>query len=228
MKNIKLNPMSTVSEVAEYLRAYAEGAVSVHKGKKTIAVFTYKCGAETFVKAISGDFAEFFTVDTCSIDEKSNSSRHVAETVEKSYKLRFSNIKNKGVNGRSFLQNYGIPRAAIFEMSIDDFMNGYFEFIDEYGDGATNEIAKQRYAQRKSKKLENTQLTLTVGHYIEYLLCEQFGQSYSINVSNYKNGYDVKDSNGQKYEVKSCLGKIKFDGETYSFGGSSIELSKDR
>lgn len=225
---LKLNANSTVADFAEYLRAYAQGATSVHKDKKAIAVFSYKCGAETFVKAISGDFSEFFTTDTCSLDVKSNSSRHVAETVEKSYKLRFSNVKNKGANGRSFLQNYGIPRTAIFEMTVDDFMNGYFEFIEEYGDGATNEIARQRYAQRKAKKLESTQLTLTVGHYIEYLLCKQFGQSYSINVSNYKNGYDVKDSNGQKYEVKSCLGKIKFEGETYSFGGSSIELSKDR
>ena len=228
MKNFKLNPMSTTEEIRAYLEEYCRQLTAVYRTKAAIACFSYKIGGETRIQAISGNASDFFTVDTCTIDEKSFSSRHVSNTVEKSYKLRFTNVKNKGADGKSFFQKY-FNKNVIFDMSIDEFMESYDEFVNsmDYSD-VCSDIAKARYEQRKKHQKENTQLTLTVGHFVEKLICDVFGIDWKLNVSNFKNGYDIKDNNGQTYEVKSCLGKIKYNGETYSFGGSSIELTKDR
>lgn len=228
MKNFKLNPNSTVEEIRAYLEEYVRQLTSVYHTKAAIACFSYKIGGETRVQAVCGAPSDFFTVDTCSVDEKSFSSRHVSNTVEKTYKLRFTNVKNKGADGKSFFQKF-FNKNVVFDMSIDEFMESYDEFVNsmDYSD-VCSDIAKARYEQRKKHLKENTQLTLTVGHFVEKLICDTFGIDWKLNVSNFKNGYDVKDNNGQTYEVKSCLGKIKYNGETYSFGGSSIELTKDR
>lgn len=226
MTNI-LTKDSSIAEVRAYLDAYLRQLTAVYTNKLAIAVFAYKLGAETRIQAIIGSAADFFTEYTCSIDEKSNSSRHVSATAPKTYKLRFTNIKNKGANGKSFMQMF-FNKNVLFDISIDEFMNGYDEFVNslDYAE-ICSEIAAIRYKQKKQHKMESTQLNLTVGHYVEKLVCDTFGIDWRLNVANHKNGYDVKDRNGQTYEVKSCLGKIKWNGETYSFGGSSIEISKN-
>ena len=133
MKNFKLSPMSTVEEIRAYLEEYVRQLTSVYHTKAAIACFSYKIGGETRVQAVCGAPSDFFTVDTCSVDEKSFSSRHVSNTVEKTYKLRFTNVKNKGADGKSFFQKF-FNKNVVFDMSIDEFMeifNFYKKLSDE-------------------------------------------------------------------------------------------------
>lgn len=218
---LKLTQNSTREEVCAYIAAYITLATKVYSNKKLAIAFTYNMSGETFVKVVSVPFS-VLSADYVSIGEKSNSSRHVSADTEKTYKLRLTNLKNKGVNGKSFLKEYGFTSETLLEMTFSDFINGYEQFTEQYAEYANSVIYAQRAKQKRQKKAQNTQMTLTIGHYIESLLTND----WLINCVSVRNGYDVK-INNIPYEVKSCLGKIKFNGDTYSFGGSTIELSKD-
>ena len=218
---LKLKKDSTIEEISAYLTAYIALATKVYSNKKLAIAFTYNINGETFVKVVSVPFS-VLCADYVSIDVKSNSSRHVSEDVEKTYKLRLTNLKNKGGSGKSFIKEYGFTSETLLEMTFSDFINGYGQFTEQYAECANSVIYAQRAKQKKQKKAHSTQMTLTIGHYIESLLTND----WSINCTTVKNGYDVK-INNIPYEVKSCLGKIKFNDDTYSFGGSTIELSKD-
>lgn len=218
---LKLTKESTRQEICAYIAAYIALATKVYSNKKLAIAFTYNMNGETFVKVVSVPFS-VLCADYVSIDEKSNSSRHVSADTEKTYKLRLTNLKNKGESGKSFIKEYGFTSETLLEMTFADFISGYEQFTEQYAECANSVIYAQRAKQKRQKKAQNTQMTLTIGHYIESLLTND----WSINCITVRNGYDVK-INNVPYEVKSCLGKIKYNGENYSFGGSSIELTKD-
>ena len=218
---MKLTKNSTREEICAYIAAYIALATKTYREKQLAIAFTYNVSGKTFVKVVSVPFS-VLSADYVSIDEKSNPSRHVPADTEKTYKLRLTNLKNKGKNGKSFIKQYGFTSETLMEMTFDEFINGYEHFREQYAGCANSVIYAQKAKQKRQKKGENTQMTLTIGHYIESLLTKD----WTINCATVKNGYDVK-INGIPYEVKSCLGKIRYNDEIYSFGGSSIELSKD-
>ncbi len=220
---VKLNEFSTVEEINEYLNAWSHLATKIYTKKRLIIAFSYKCGTEYRFRAVKCDFTDIkpYMVSIC---EKSFSSRHVSSECDVTYKLRLENVKNgskKGVND-SFVKQF-FNNECVFDIDEKEFFTKFELFKSIYGHNASNIISAQRAKAKKQKKGENTEMTLTVGHFTEWLI----NPDYKINVKTIKNGYDYREKNGNTYEIKTCYSKVKYNGQIYSFGGSTIELSKD-
>lgn len=217
MAKMTLTKESTLAEVAAYLAEWRTLAVKKYPEKRlAIGLFT-----DSKFIILDCDFSDI-TENNVSIDEKSFSSMHKEDNGEKVYKLRLSNLKNSKNGEKSFLLRC-FRNTVLFECSLDEFFSRFEWFRNEYGNCANDVIFAQRAKAKRQKKAENTQMTLTVGHFAEYLLS---GGNWSINAKAIQNSYDVK-VNNTPYEVKTCLGKITYNGTIYNFGGSSIELAKD-
>ena len=221
---LKLNAFSTVEEISAYLAMWCKLATKVYREKKLIIAFSYKCGTEYRFRAVKCSFTDIkpYMVSVC---EKSFSSRHVSYECDVTYKLRLENVKNGSIKGSndSFVKQF-FNNECVFDIDENEFFTKFELFKSMYGHGASAEISAQRAKAKRQKKGENTEMTLTVGHFTEWLINPE---NYKINVKTVKNGYDYKDKNGNTYEIKTCYSKVKYNGQNYSFGGSTIELSKD-
>jgi len=223
--NVILSADSTVSEISAYYADYTERAKRKYPDKKMIVAFSYKCGTEYRFRAVKCEF-EDIKPHMLSVCEKSFSSRHTtADKAERTYKLRLENLKNASDKGKndSFVKMF-FNNECVFDISETEFFAKLDTFRTLYGHCANDVIFAQRAKQKKQKKQENTQMTLTVGHFTEWLI---MGDKWSINCIACPNGFDYKDENGNTYEIKSSYGKVKYNGENISFGGSSIEITKD-
>lgn len=190
-----------------------------------IIAFSYKDGNNYRFRAVKCDF-EDIKPHMLKVCEKSFSSRHVsAEYTKKTYKLRLENLKNASEKGKndSFIKKF-FNNECVFDISDIEFFEKFEAFRSLYDRCANKVIYAQRAEQKKQKKQENTQMNLTVGHFTEWLI---MGNEWSINCTAAPNGYDYKDNNGNTYEIKSNYGKIKYNGKYITFGGSSIEITKD-
>lgn len=219
---MKLTKNSTIEEIKAYLTAWQELATKIYKTKQLAVGHFYNNGTENRFYVVVCDFSDI-TENNVRIDEKSNPSRHVPAETEKTYKLRLSNLKNCRNGEKSFIQRT-FNNETLIDISEDEFFDGFETFKTIYSECANSVIYAQRAKQKKQKKGESTEMTLTVGHYVEYLLNPE---EWKINVKNIKDGYDLKTKDGRIFEIKTCLGKIKHGEKIYSFGGSTIELSKD-
>ena len=213
---------STIEEIKEYLTAWTVLATKIYKTKQLAIGHFYNNGTENRFRVVVCEFSDI-TENNVSIDEKSNSSRHVSEDTEKTYKLRLTNLKNRRNGEKSFIQRT-FNNETLIDISEDEFFESFETFKTIYSECANSIIFAQRAKQKKQKKGESTQMTLTVGHYVEYLLNPE---EWKINCVTIRNGYDLKTKDGRIFEIKTCCGKIKHGETVYNFGGSTIELSKD-
>lgn len=219
-----LNALATLTEITTYYNEYVVKATKKYPNKKMIVAFSYKDGKDTRFRAVKCDFADInpFMLTVC---EKSNSSRHVDESAEKTYKLRLTNVKNDSVKkaNDSFIKRC-FNNEVVFDVSADEFFSKWEIFKNMYKNIAPSVIYAKRAKQKKQKKQETTQLNLTIGHFTEWLI---IGEKWSINTDTVNNGYDYKDKDGTVYEVKSCYSTVDYNGDKFYFGGSSIEQTKD-
>lgn len=217
MKKIILTKDSTPEEIAEYLAIWRELAVKKYPNKRlAVGLFT----DNKFV-ILDCNFSDITENNVC-IDEKSFSSMHRENDGKKAYKLRLTNLKNSKNGEKSFLLRC-FNNKVLYECSLSEFFTRFESFKNEYENCAGSVIYAQRLKAKRQKKAESTQMTLTVGHFAEYLLTNG---NWSINAKAIQDSYDVK-VNDIPYEVKTCLGKITYNGNKYNFGGSSIELAKN-
>ena len=219
---MKLTKNSTREEICAYLTAWQKLATKIYKTKQLAIGHFYNNGTENRFRVVVCDFSDI-TENNVSIDVKSFPSRHVSEDTEKTYKLRLTNLKNCRNGEKSFIQRT-FNNEILIDISEDEFFDGFETFKTIYSECANSVIFSQRAKAKRQKKGESTEMTLTVGHYVEYLLNPG---EWRINVKNVKDGYDLKTKDGRIFEIKTCCGKIKHGEKVYSFGGSTIELSKD-
>ena len=217
MPSKPLGKDSAYEEIQEYLDCYREALTSRYPDKQMLLVFAYSVGKAYKIKFIRTTPEEFLRAEYFTVCAKSNASRHTSKDAPKVYKLRWTNVKTKKNGQPSFLLRYGIQpeRELLPEMDADAFLNGYVEFMSRH------KSAGQEFDD------DSVQLSETVGHYIEFLVLQAFGQPYKSNFKSAKDGYDAK-INNVPYEIKSCLGQLKDNrGEVWSFGGSSVEVNAD-
>ena len=209
---------ASFEEIQEYLDCYKSVLTSRYPDKQMLLVFSYSEGKDYKIKFITTTPEEFLRAEYFTVTEKSTASRHVKKDAPKVYKLRWTNVKTKKNGQPSFLLRYGIyqEREILPEMDADAFLNGYMDFI-----------SKNKSPETAKEINDSSQLTETVGHYIEFLVLQAFGQSYTANFKSAKYGYDAK-LNNIPYEIKSCLGKLKDSkGNSWNFGGSSVEFTAE-
>ena len=204
---------ASFAEIREYLDCYKKILTSRYPDKQMLLVFSYSDGKDYKIKFIRTTPEEFLRAEYFTITEKSTASRHTRKDAPKVYKLRWTNVRTRKNKQPSFLVRYGIQkeRELLPEMNADDFLNGYADFISKQKPSGTEQ--------------DNSQASETVGHYIEFLVLQAFGQSYKANFKSAKEGYDAR-INDIPYEIKSCLGHLKDSkGNSWNFGGSSVEVT---
>ncbi len=207
-----LSRNASFAEIQEYLNAYKKILKSRYPDKQMLLVFSYSEGKDYKIKFITTTPDEFLKAEYFTVCEKSAASRHVSKDAPKVYKLRWTNVRTKKNGQPSFMLRYGIQkeREILPEMNADAFLDGYQKFISKQQSGQETE--------------EASQLGETVGHYLEFLVLQAFGQPYTANFRSAREGCDVK-INKIPYEIKSCLGQLKDSkGNSWKFGGSSVEL----
>ncbi len=211
-----LDKNASFEEIQAYLNCYRDILTNKYPDKQMLLVFSYSEGKDYKIKFITTTPEEFLKAEYFTITEKSAASRHTRKDAPKVYKLRWTNVRTRKNGQPSFMLRYGIQkeREILPEMDADKFLEGYQEFMHQ-ASGISQETD------------ESSRLSETVGHYIEFLVLQSFGQPYTANFRSAKYGYDVK-INGIPYEIKSCLGQLKDSkGNSWKFGGSSVELSAE-